>query len=304
MPHARLSTALAAAAALVSLALPGAAAARSGDRDGDRMPDRWERKHGLSVKRNDAARDPDRDALRNLAEYRARTNPRRPDTDRDGVLDGHEDRDRDRVDNANEDREATSPADRDTDGDGTRDGQEDADRDGLDNRGEDVTGNDPIDPDTDDDGVKDGSEQAGVVDSFEDGVLTVRLLRGGSVSGRVTDETELECEDEGAHELWDEDERELAAASGSLDVTGRRQTGSRIGDEEDSGRDEDFAGDDLEDDRSGPGGRGEDDLDDSEDDETEGSCGEAVLVPGAAVHEAALELVDGEAVFTRIELVE
>ena len=65
-------------------ALPAAAAAA--DRDG--MPDRWERRYGLSVRVNDARRDADGDRLTNVREYLSRTNPRRADTDRDGVADG------------------------------------------------------------------------------------------------------------------------------------------------------------------------------------------------------------------------
>lgn len=83
-----LSTPLLAVALLVALALPGAASAR--DRDRDRMPDRWEKRYGLSTKVNQARRDRDRDDLTNLGEYRSRTNPRDPDTDNDGIEDGDE----------------------------------------------------------------------------------------------------------------------------------------------------------------------------------------------------------------------
>ena len=260
------------------------------------MPDRWERKHKLNSKKDDAGRDPDRDGLRNLAEYRAKTNPHRPDTDRDGSLDGDEDRDRDRVDNANEDRERTSPGRKDTDRDGVRDGAEDADGDGLDNRGEDVTGNDPIDPDTDDDGVKDGAEDAGGVESFVDGLLTVRTAAGDSVSGRVDESTRIKCESEDDHELWDEDEEpeDFDPSERTLDVVGHRS--------EDEHEDED------EDKAADPPSDKDDEVWDEwfgepveEDDE---SCGLEALVPGAVVHEAELELTGDGAYFTKIELVE
>lgn len=87
------------------------AAAR--DRDHDRLPDRWERRHGLSLKRNSAGRDPDRDRLRNRREFRLRLNPRRADTDRDGLRDRAEIR-----------RWRTNPRRADTDGDGFKDGVE------------------------------------------------------------------------------------------------------------------------------------------------------------------------------------
>ena len=302
MTHWSLKSTL--ATMLLVLALPAFAAAKQPDRDGDRMPDRWERKHKLSVKKNDAARDLDRDGLRNLAEYRAKTNPRKADSDRDGWLDGDEDRDRDRVDNANEDRERTDPGRKDSDGDGVRDSDEDADRDGLDNEGEDVTGNDPIDPDSDDDGVKDGAEEAGTVVSFADGVLVVRVADGETVRGLVTDETEIECESEDDLELWDDEEDE--------DWLGVR-TAYRGGDSSDSsgpGKGNDDRPDDGSKDESKDDSK-DDDSDDEgwdgdwgwEDDEDEESCGTEALVAGAGVHEAKLVLTGDGAVFTKIELV-
>ena len=73
---------------LVLLALAPAAMAR--DRDRDRLPDSWERKHGLSTKAKSTRRDPDRDGLANLAEYRLKTDPRDDDSDDDGLEDGDE----------------------------------------------------------------------------------------------------------------------------------------------------------------------------------------------------------------------
>ncbi len=87
---------------------PSAAAPR--DRDHDRLPDRWERKHHLSPTTSSANRDPDRDHLSNRREPRLRTHPRRADTDRDRLRDGAEVR-----------RFHTNPRKRDTDGDGFRD---------------------------------------------------------------------------------------------------------------------------------------------------------------------------------------
>jgi hypothetical protein len=87
--RARLGALLAAALGLVALlALPGLAAAK--DRNHDRIPDRWEKRHNLSLKVNQARKDQDRDQLRNLAEFRAGDNPRDDDSDDDGVIDGEE----------------------------------------------------------------------------------------------------------------------------------------------------------------------------------------------------------------------
>ena len=101
-----------------------------------------------------AAADPDKDGLTNLTEYRAHTNPKKKDTDKDGVADGSEDYDHDGLDNATEQRAGTNPGLKDTDHDGKPDAREDADHDGLNNLAEQNTANDPGDPDSDDDGVE------------------------------------------------------------------------------------------------------------------------------------------------------
>jgi len=86
--RARLGTILLAAAALAMLALPGIAAAK--DRNHDRIPDRWEKRHHLSLQVKQTHRDQDRDHLRNRAEFMAGDNPRDGDSDDDGVADGEE----------------------------------------------------------------------------------------------------------------------------------------------------------------------------------------------------------------------
>ncbi len=77
------------ALALVSL---GAAAvvATAKDRNDDGIPDRWERKHDLSLKHKQGKRDQDSDQLRNRGEFRSAMDPRDSDSDDDGVEDGDE----------------------------------------------------------------------------------------------------------------------------------------------------------------------------------------------------------------------
>jgi len=70
------------------LALPGIAAAKDGNHD--RIPDRWEKRHRLSLNVNQAGRDQDGDQLRNRAEFLADDNPRDRDSDDDGIMDGDE----------------------------------------------------------------------------------------------------------------------------------------------------------------------------------------------------------------------
>ncbi|MCC2617236.1 PQQ-binding-like beta-propeller repeat protein [Aestuariibacter halophilus] len=62
-----------------------------GDRDGDGMPDWWERRYGLDINDpGDRLEDADGDGLANLGEYRANGNPTVTDTDGDGLTDGQE----------------------------------------------------------------------------------------------------------------------------------------------------------------------------------------------------------------------
>jgi hypothetical protein len=82
---------LLAATCAAALVFPAAGMARShGDRNGDRIPDRWERAHHLSLKVNQAKRDQDHDGLRNRAEFMAGDDPRDADSDDDGIEDGKE----------------------------------------------------------------------------------------------------------------------------------------------------------------------------------------------------------------------
>jgi hypothetical protein len=100
------------AVALAMTAVPAAQAA-AGDRDGDRMPDRWERAHGLSTRTDDSARDPDHDHLSNYREYRLGTHPRERDSDHDGIRDGKEDADHDGVRNKHDRHRGNDHGDRD-----------------------------------------------------------------------------------------------------------------------------------------------------------------------------------------------
>src|SRR3954453_436814 len=94
------------------LAVPAGALAKGHDRNHDRIPDKWEHKHHLSTRANVAHKDPDKDGLANLSEFRHHTDPQDADTDDDGVRDG------------NEVRDHTNPDDADTDDDGVEDGDE------------------------------------------------------------------------------------------------------------------------------------------------------------------------------------
>jgi hypothetical protein len=141
----RTKTLLAALILLVAVALPGVADARGRhggknhahhakkkrDRNHDGLPDRWERRHRLSLKVNQARRDQDGDGLGNRGEFGNGTDPRDPDTDGDGVGDG------------NEVGEGTDPADSE---DCHEHGDRDEHGDQGDDEGDDSAGEDGDDP--------------------------------------------------------------------------------------------------------------------------------------------------------------
>jgi hypothetical protein len=93
-------------AAVVTLVPAAAASAKKP------KPAAWAKQNHLSGAWR--AKDADRDGVKNLAEYKLGTKPRKADTDKDGLKDGDE------VISAND------PLDADTDGDGTKDGAEHA----------------------------------------------------------------------------------------------------------------------------------------------------------------------------------
>jgi hypothetical protein len=98
--------------ALALLAVPATASAKQRDRDHDGMPDKWEKKHHLSVHKANAKKDADKDGLKNIREFKKHTDPQDADTDNDGLDDG------------DEVQVGDNPRDGDTDNDGVEDGDE------------------------------------------------------------------------------------------------------------------------------------------------------------------------------------
>ena len=155
----RLSRLLTSCALLVAVAALTASPTLARTSDHDRLPDRWEKRHHLNLKKDDARRDRDRDGLSNYGEYRAHTNPRKKDSDRDGRRDGREDYDRDRLRNSAEIR----------------------------------TGFDPGDADSDNDGTKDGRENAGKIAKLSATSIKIKLAVGGSLTARLGDNLVVGC---------------------------------------------------------------------------------------------------------------
>jgi hypothetical protein len=109
----------------------------------------------------DAGADADSDGLPDAIEPLLGLDPRKADTNGNGVPDGAEDPDRDGLTSAFEIAFGTDPRRVDSDGDGLNDGDEDVDRDGLSARRELAAGTDPLRADSDGDGWPDEGEVTG-----------------------------------------------------------------------------------------------------------------------------------------------
>ena len=90
--------------------------------------------------------DPDNDGLTNAQEKSCGTDPKKADSDNNGIKDGADDRDHDGLSNKAEFQSKTQCRSKDTDKDGLSDGEEIR------------RGTDPKSADSDHDGVKDGKE--------------------------------------------------------------------------------------------------------------------------------------------------
>lgn len=233
--------------AIALVALPAGAAAK--DRNHDHIPDRWERRHHLSLQVNQAHRDQDSDQLRNRAEFLAGDNPRSADSDGDGI--------------------------------------------------------------------EDGQENAGTIESFDaaSGKLTISLFGGETISGLVTEETEIKCEHSATASVSDSGESDEAEGDGPS--RGEEEPGDDHGEEAEAGDSHGGTGEEPGDDQGGQGeapggdhgGQGEEPGDDHAGEEPgddhggEGtSCTTADLLPGAVVQQAEIEVQHGSASFHEVEL--
>lgn len=128
------------------------------------------------------------------------------------------------------------------------------------------------------------SSPAGTVASFTGGVLTITLADKSTVSGKVTEQTELECQSPAptasasSHDGGDDGDRHDSSTS-----TSSQQAGSQSGDD-DQGEDD----------------QGEDHGDD--DQGAQHSCTTAALVTRAVVQEAELSISSAGAVWRKVEL--
>ncbi|HEX8753308.1 MAG TPA: hypothetical protein VF731_07815 [Solirubrobacterales bacterium] len=212
--------------AIALLAMPGVAAAKMKDRNHDHIPDKWEKRHHLSLQVKQTYRDQDGDHLNNLGEWEAGDNPHNADTNHNGI--------------------------------------------------------------------EDGEENAGTIASFdkETGKLTIALFGGETITGLVTEETEIECgcnhgaEEEGAVTSSDQQGGEGQQGEDGPDE-GEMGGPSGQGAEEEGG--------------DGPNHESGDDGSD-QGSQSSSSCSTEDLVVGTTVKEAELQVGNGVATFSKIEL--
>jgi hypothetical protein len=128
------------------------------------------------------------------------------------------------------------------------------------------------------------AEDAGTVESFENGILTIKLADGSSVKGKVTEYTDLRC----------------VPANPPADTTGDDDRGEGGGDqgfwgEQRFSRDQSRASDFQRSDQA--------DQDQGDDDGAQQTCTTELLKKEAMVRAAELEVTDGGAVWERVVLV-
>jgi hypothetical protein len=124
------------------------------------------------------------------------------------------------------------------------------------------------------------SSPAGTVASFTGGVLTITLSDKSTVSGKVTEQTELECRSP------------APTASASSHDGGDRHDSSGSASSQQAGS------------QSGDGEQGEDQGEDQGDDDqgAQQSCTTAALAMGAVVQDAELSISSAGAVWHKVEL--
>jgi hypothetical protein len=120
-------------------------------------------------------------------------------------------------------------------------------------------------------------DNAGTVDSFTNGVLTIKLSDNSTVSGHVTSATEIECQAPEPQETQHMDGD--GGTSGGDDNAGANQpTGENENENENQAENEN-------------------------ENENEQSCGTSALTLGTVVHEAELKVSSSGSVWENVELV-
>jgi hypothetical protein len=131
------------------------------------------------------------------------------------------------------------------------------------------------------------SETAGTVASFANGVLTITLGNGSTVSGQITGATELHCQPA----------TPPASASGEDQGDSGEQMTAENGGHGDSAQSREQG------DESHQGDGGESQDGEGSDDQSAQSCDTTALVAGAVVREAELSISGSGAVWARVDLI-
>jgi hypothetical protein len=130
------------------------------------------------------------------------------------------------------------------------------------------------------------TETVGTVTSFTNGVLTITLSDGTMVSGKVTEDTEIQCQPATPPTSGTDDESQGAGGDDQSGSDGEHGTPPGPGPIE-----AERHGDSLGSDGGGDGGQGEE------------NCTVAALVPKTGVRTAELKLSDEGAVWEKVDLV-
>lgn len=126
-----------------------------------------------------------------------------------------------------------------------------------------------------------GGETAGTVASFTNGVLTITLTDGSTVSGKVTEQTEIHCQSATAGGQGEDQGDDNGNDESSSTTTARMSS------------------------HDGQGGEsGQDGGGDHQGNEGQQSCTSAALVPGAVVREAELSVGSGGSIWHQIDLIQ
>ena len=121
-------------------------------------------------------------------------------------------------------------------------------------------------------------DNAGTVASFSGGVLTLKLNDGSTVSGKATNDTEMECQSTQKEEM-------------ARDDGGRGDDNSGDGDHGDSSGQNQTAGQD------------QNEANENENENENGqACDSSMLTPGTVVREAELRVSSGGATWKKLEL--
>jgi hypothetical protein len=132
------------------------------------------------------------------------------------------------------------------------------------------------------------SDNAGTVQSFSGGILTIALNDGSTVKGAVTNDTEMECS---------------APQQSSTTMHDDGDPGSG-GDNQGSGDENQGSGDNNASANEDQGDQNDqNDQGDDQGDNQSSSCSTSSLTPGAVVHEASLRIGGSGSTWQKVELV-